>query len=140
MTPLKRDLIAINLSTLILGMAGLFAKWISLPAYVIIFGRSLFASFFLVSLCWITKKIDLKSSYKYKYRLLLSSILMMLHWIFFYQAIQVSTVSIGVLCTFTFPLITSILEPFFKRPKFIYSPNIHCDHSNNKQYPCYIMW
>lgn len=115
MNSFKRDLLAINLSTLILGIAGLFAKWISLPAYVIIFGRSFFASFFLISLCWITKNIDLKMSYKYKGKLLLSSILMMLHWIFFYQAIQVSTVSIGVLSTFTFPLITSLLEPFFQK-------------------------
>ncbi len=118
MNSFKRDLIAINVSTLILGIAGLFAKWISLPAYVIIFGRSCVASVFLISLCLLLKKIRLKQSLKVKSRLLLSGFFMMLHWIFFYQAIQVSSVSIGVISTFTYPLITSLLEPFWIKKPF----------------------
>ena len=118
MNSFTRDMIAINISTLVLGFAGLFAKWISLPAYVIIFGRSCVASLFLILLCLCLKRINLKQTFIYKYRLLLSSVLMMIHWIFFYQAIQVSSVSIGVISMFTYPLITSLLEPFWLKKPF----------------------
>lgn len=117
MSPFQRDLLAINLSTLILGIAGLFAKWISLPAYLIIFGRSVSASFLMLMICYITQKININLTFKFKYRVFFSSFFMMLHWVFFYQSVQISTVSIGVISVFTFPLITAILEPFFLKKK-----------------------
>ena len=40
----KRGILAVNLAVLLFGLAGLFAKWIRLPAIAITFGRVLFSS------------------------------------------------------------------------------------------------
>ena len=38
-----------------------------------------------------------------------------LHWITFFHSMQVSTVAIGMLSLFTYPIITVLLEPFFNK-------------------------
>lgn len=43
---------------------------------------------------------------------------MMMHWVFFYQAIQVSSVAIGVISILILPLITSLIEPFWIKKSF----------------------
>lgn len=40
----RRAVLAVNLAVLLFGLAGLFAKWINLPAIAITFGRVLFSS------------------------------------------------------------------------------------------------
>ena len=40
----KRAVFTVNIAVLLFGLAGLFAKWIRLPAICITFGRVLFSS------------------------------------------------------------------------------------------------
>ena len=39
------------------------------------------------------------------------------HWVTFFHAIQISTVAIAILSLYTFPIMTSFLEPLFDREK-----------------------
>ena len=40
------------------------------------------------------------------------------HWISYLYALKLSNVAIGMLSFYTFPVITSLLEPFFMKTKF----------------------
>ena len=50
MSPTKKDLLSIHLAVLLFGFAGLFGKWIVLPATIIVLGRVVVASGFLAFL------------------------------------------------------------------------------------------
>jgi drug/metabolite transporter (DMT)-like permease len=45
-------------------------------------------------------------------------LLLALHWIIFFHAIQVSSVAIGLLAFSTYPVFVAILEPLFNRSRF----------------------
>jgi drug/metabolite transporter (DMT)-like permease len=46
-------------------------------------------------------------------------LLLGLHWVTFFHAMQVSSVAVGMLAMFTFPIITILLEPFFTTRKLM---------------------
>ena len=46
-------------------------------------------------------------------------ILLSVHWITFFQSIQISTVSIGLLSFSTYPMFTTLLEPLLTSEKFV---------------------
>ncbi len=48
----------------------------------------------------------------------LSGILLTVHWVTYFHALQKSSVAIGMLSLFTYPIITSILEPVFLSTRF----------------------
>ncbi|RAP31236.1 hypothetical protein DID78_01655 [Candidatus Marinamargulisbacteria bacterium SCGC AG-343-D04] len=110
-----QDLILINITTVLLGCSGLFAQLIPLPAPVIICGRLIIAGvclmlplLFMKSVTWITAKADLN-------KIMIAGILIALSWILFYAAIQMSSVSIGIISLYTYPCFSSIIEPFWYR-------------------------
>ncbi len=45
----------------------------------------------------------------------LVGVILGLHWVSFYHSMQISTVAIGMLSLFTYPVITVFLEPFFNK-------------------------
>ena len=116
MSPTKKDLLSIHLAVLLFGFAGLFGKWIVLPATIIVLGRVLFASGFLAFLIKAKKERLLLKTAAYPKFILLGAVLA-LHWVSFFQSIQVSTVAIGLLSFSTFPIFTTFLEPIFLKSK-----------------------
>ena len=107
----KRAIISVNISVLLFGLAGLFAKWIQLPAISITFGRVLFSSIAL-SIFILVKKQSFQIRDKRDGMLLIAAgIILALHWWTFLKAIQLSTVAIGTITFSTFPLFVTILEP-----------------------------
>lgn len=110
-------LLAIHLAVLLFGLAGLFGKWILLPATIIVWGRVFFASISLGLFLWMRRmpfRLSRSSDYWY---LLLLGVLLALHWVTFFRAIQLSTVAIGLLTFSTFPIFTAFLEPVFFRER-----------------------
>lgn len=104
---------ALYLSIFLLSLTGLFAKLIPLDAPSIIQLRSVVAFIGLFSLLAVRRrrlKIDGVRSTVGIYGL---GLLLGLHWVSFFHAMQVSTVAVGMLAMFTFPVITILLEPFF---------------------------
>ena len=114
----SKNLIIINVASFVMSFSALFAQWISLESYSIIFGRSLTATPLLILACLVMGVVQKIQSKTHGILIFISGILITSHWVFFYMAIQVSSVAIGVISLFSYPLITSLIEPVFTKVKF----------------------
>jgi len=82
-----------------------------------IWWRALLSLFILIVIIrwskfnWSLKKI------KDRKTLLLSGVLMAIHWVTYFYALQLSGIAIGMLSLFTYPVITAFLEPLFTKHK-----------------------
>ncbi|MDA1292305.1 MAG: DMT family transporter [bacterium] len=109
----RNALIGLNIAIAIMSIAGLFAKLIPWPAVMIILGRASLTAPFLAAYLVFTKKSLRLKSRKHMFILMGLGIMMVTHWVTYFQAIQVSTVAIGILAVFTSPIIITFLEPLF---------------------------
>lgn len=99
----------------LLGGTGLFSKLIDLSATDITLGRSIVACICLFGFLKITGiSWKLRNKRDVLFGVLLG-VLMTAHWITYFAAMQYSSVSVGMIALFTFPVITVLLEPFFER-------------------------
>lgn len=108
-------IIVLNGAIGLLGLSGLFARLIDLPAVVIIAGRSLVASLFLGGVCVVFKQWRPIRSVRDRGMFLFVGLIMTLHWVLFYQSVQVSSVAVGVISIYTYPLILAFLEPLLSK-------------------------
>ena len=112
-----RALLQIHIAVVFFGIAGLFGKFVEVPAMVIVLGRAFFASIAIgMGLLLFRQSVRLGNAQNYAALLGLGAILA-LHWWSFFYAIQVSTVAVGLVTFSTFPVFTALLEPlYFKEP------------------------
>lgn len=114
----KLGLFEAHTAVLLFGVAGLFGKWLALPALVIVAGRLLFAS---LSLGSILKKNALSWPPKNQLIVMMGlGVLLAFHWFSFFHAIQLTTVALGLITFATFPVFTAILEPLVFKERFEY--------------------
>lgn len=105
--------IEIHAATLLFGLAGLFGKFIDLPALWIVFGRVLFA-FIALALVIRLKHISFKLASKRDVVIvMILGAVLALHWFAFFHSIQISTVAIGLLSFASFPIFVTFMEPYF---------------------------
>lgn len=116
----KQALLALHSAVLLFALSGLFAKWLALPAILIVFGRAFFAAIALAAFIIIFKKKSLKCDRKTLFTLAVAGAILAFHWGSFFQAIQVSSVAIGLITFATFPVFVSFLGPYFFKEKFCY--------------------
>ncbi len=115
----RRSLAEIHIAVFLFGLAGLFGKWLFFSPIIIVLGRVFFASITLSLLLWLSKQsLKITPSINYVYLFLLG-ILLSIHWISFFQSIQVSTVAVGLLSFSCYPVLTAFFEPLFFREKLI---------------------
>ena len=107
----KRAILSVNIAVLLFGLAGLFAKWIQLPAISITFGRVLFSSIGLGIFMLVRGHGFRIESKKDIFLLIGAGAILALHWWSFLEAIQLSTVAIGTITFSSFPLFVTFLEP-----------------------------
>ena len=112
-----RSLIYLNISVLLFGFAGLFGKWIYLPALGITFGRVFFSSLALGIFMLATKQSFKVESRRDFIMLLISGAFLALHWWSIFESIRVSTVAIGTITFSTFPLFVTFIEPLVYHEK-----------------------
>jgi drug/metabolite transporter (DMT)-like permease len=106
-----RSLIQINIAVLLFGVAGLFGKFLIIPAVGLVFGRTLFAALALaLILIWKKERLAFKTWKECGFFFMLGAILAV-HWTTFFYSIQISTVAIGLLTYSTFPVFVTFLEP-----------------------------
>ena len=106
------------LATFFISTSGVLGKYIEMPPPVIVWWRSSLAMVFLFVYCKY-KNINLKiSSPKDGFIFILGAIFMAGHWITYFYALKLSNVALGMLSLYTFPVITSLLEPVFMKIKF----------------------
>lgn len=117
MTPKRHGLVEIHVAVLLFGLAGLFGKFLSLSPLVIVFGRTSFAALTLSAILFYSKtQIRTKSIQDFTVLVLLG-IILAIHWVTFFHAIQISTVAVGLLTFSTFPVFVTFMEPYFFKEK-----------------------
>lgn len=113
-TPL-RALIALHLAVFLFGSAGVFGKLLMIPAILLVFGRTFFATLalgvFLRTRAFTNKNI----SY---WKMAICGILLAVHWLLFFESIIVSSIAVGLMGFASFPIFVAWLEPFwFKKQR-----------------------
>lgn len=110
----KKNLLILHFTVLIWGFTGVLGKVISIDAVPLVWYRVLIATTTLFAWFIITKK-NIKISRKQFIQFFLTGAIVAIHWIFFFHAIKVSTVSVTLVCLSSFTLFTAILEPLIKK-------------------------
>lgn len=110
----KKNLLILHLTVLIWGFTGVLGKVITIDAVPLVWYRVLIATSTLFLWFLVTKK-NIKVTKKQFFQFFLTGGIVAIHWIFFFHAIKVSTVSVTLVCLSSFTLFTAILEPLIKK-------------------------
>ena len=106
-------LLSVHTAVLIFGLTALFSKVITLSAIEITLLRSVFAiAAIAIYIKYLNESLKLKCRRDYLIALLLGFFLAT-HWVTYFHAMQVSSIAIGIISLYTFPVITVFLEPLF---------------------------
>ena len=120
MDAVKKSLISLHFTVVLLGGTALFSRLIPLSASDITLIRSVFACIALFAFLTLTKdRLSLRSRRDYLIATGLG-VLMALHWISYFAAMQYAGVSVGMIALFTFPVITVLIEPFFEKTGLVW--------------------
>ena len=110
--------ILLNVAMLCVSTSGTLGRYINLPPPLTIWSRAVVA-FVLLLIYVIWKKKRILLDFKREgFTAFISGILMAGHWVAYFFALQWSSVAIGMLSLFTYPMITLLLEPFFFDVKY----------------------
>jgi len=110
----KKNLLILHLTVFVWGFTGVLGKVISIDAVPMVWYRVLIASVTLFAWFILTGK-KIKVTKKQFIQFFLTGGIVAIHWIFFFYAIKVSTVSVTLVCLSSFTLFTAILEPLIKK-------------------------
>lgn len=111
------DLAPVQLAVLFFGLAGVLGKLTGLPSPLIVLGRVAFATPALFVILRRRGQTLRTRRFRHTALLVAQGGLLALHWTAFFQAINVSTVAIGLLSFSSFPLFTAVLEPALLRQR-----------------------
>jgi drug/metabolite transporter (DMT)-like permease len=109
----------LHLIVFIWGFTAILGDLISIPADALVWYRMLIASI-LLFLFIVYKKESCKIAIKDFYKLILVGLLIALHWILFFEAINLSNVSITLAVFSVGAFVASILEPIFYGRKVLW--------------------
>jgi drug/metabolite transporter (DMT)-like permease len=113
----NKGLFNVHAAGLIFGGTSLFSKAIDLSALDMTAIRSVIAvSLLFIILRWRKQSLVLASN-KHVLLMIITGALLGLHWITYFHAMQVSSIAIGMIALFTYPMITILLEPLLKGEK-----------------------
>ncbi|MGB1216464.1 MAG: DMT family transporter [Saprospiraceae bacterium] len=112
-----RYILLINLAMLCISTSGALGRYIELPPPLTIWFRAGFAFLFLGAFCLYQKYKIKFDPRKYGFTIIITGILMTVHWVTYFYALQWSNVAVAMLSLFTYPMITTLLEPIFLKTK-----------------------
>jgi drug/metabolite transporter (DMT)-like permease len=100
------SLVALHVAVALFSFAGLFGKWLAISPTAIVFGRALVAGVVLaLVVAW-----QKSGRARLTPGLAANGVVLAVHWVTFFAAIQASTVAIGLLGFASFPLFVLALE------------------------------
>lgn len=112
----NKDLLILHFTVFIWGFTGILGALISVDAVQMVWYRVLIATITLF--CYFKlSKTSLRITKRQFLQFLFTGSIVALHWILFFQAIKVSTVSVTLVCLSSFTLFTAILEPLIKKQR-----------------------
>jgi drug/metabolite transporter (DMT)-like permease len=112
-----RGVLLLYVGLTLLSLNGLFAKLIPLDAFSMTQLRSLIAIGGFYLFCRLFHMPLRVRSFKQLLAIYGLGLVMGVHWGTFFHAMQISTVAVGILALFSYPMITILLEPFFARTR-----------------------
>jgi len=112
-----KGLLSLHTASLLFGGTALFSQTIQLNAIDLTAWRCLIAGLFLFA--WLKlKQQPLTFEHQHHYFGIIGlAVLVGLHWITYFHAMQVAGVTVGILALFTYPVMTVLLEPIFDRAR-----------------------
>jgi drug/metabolite transporter (DMT)-like permease len=113
-TELNKNLLILHFTVFIWGFTGILGKLITIAAVNLVWYRVLIA-FCTLFLYFKFNKQDLRVSRSTFIKLFFTGALVGGHWILFFQAIKVSTVSVTLVCLSSLTLFTAVFEPLINR-------------------------
>ena len=108
-----KSLIFIHIAVLLFGFSALFARLIHQSALVITVGRSIFSAGFLLIMVLAARKNLRLNSRRDLIQMIAAGFFFGAHLFGYFQAVQLSTVAIGVITFATLPIFIAFLEPLF---------------------------
>ena len=104
----------LHCAVLLLGGTALFSRLVDLPALDITAFRSIIAGIALLLFSAVTRN-RFAIAKRHLGLLLIAGLLMSFHWVTYFKAMQVASVSVGIIALFSFPVFTAIFEPLFHK-------------------------
>ncbi|WP_405382383.1 DMT family transporter [Maribacter sp. LLG6340-A2] len=112
-----RHLLEINLAMFFIATSGALGRYVQLPVTTTIGSRAILAAVALILFC-LYKKYSFRIKREDWLIIGVTGVLMCVHWLSYFYALQLSSVAIGMLSLFTYPVITAFLEPIMLGTKF----------------------
>ncbi len=106
----------LNISFILMSTSGVLGKVIPLPPSVIIFWRCMLAFALLFFFIKLRVREGIRSNHRGFF--IGSGILLAVHWTTYFHSIKLGGVAVGMLSLFTYPIITSLLEPLLFKIRF----------------------
>lgn len=110
----NKDLFVLHLTVIVWGFTGILGRLISIGAIQLVWYRVGIAGLTLLIYFFVSKR-NLKVTKQQLIQYFLTGGIVATHWILFFYAIKVSTVSVALVALSAATLFTSILEPIFKK-------------------------
>jgi len=110
--------IELHSAVLLFGVAGLFGKLVAADPAMIVFGRTFFAALVILLGLKVYRISLVPGSRNSLLLMIVSGLVLALHWWAFFYAIQLSTVAVGLIGFATFPVFVTILEPVLSGHKY----------------------
>lgn len=111
--------ITLHIIVFIWGFTGILGKALTVPSLEIVWHRMGMAFIVILPFIYFFRKhkiiVDRKSLIWY----FVTGAIVLNHWYFFFEAIKVSTVSVGIICMGTSTFFTALIEPLFFRRKIM---------------------
>ena len=117
-TSITKNLLILHFTVFIWGFTGILGALISIDAVQMVWYRVMIASITLFVYFLVTKT-NIRVSRKQFLQFFFTGSIVALHWILFFHAIKVSTVSVTLVCLSSFTLFTAILEPLIKKQRIL---------------------
>jgi len=111
---INKNLLILHFTVFIWGFTGILGALISIDSVHMVWYRVMIATITLF-IYFKVSGLNMKVNRTQFLQFFFTGSIVALHWILFFQAIKVSTVSVTLVCLSSFTLFTAILEPIVKR-------------------------
>ena len=105
------SLAALHLAVMLFGLSAMLGRFVTVPAVLVAGGRVVCSAALLLVLCLGTRTPLALHSRRDTALALGTGVVLAVHWTTFFQAIQCSSVALGIISFSTFPLFVTFLEP-----------------------------